>query len=160
VAGLSTAQGGWKPAPADWSVAECVEHLVLAEQAGVSGMWKAVAGLRQGVPVWTGEAVHRGRSIEDIVARTWAAAQEAPPGAVPRAGAPLGYWAESLRALQGPLEALGRELQDLDLESVVVPHVVSGPLDARQRLEFIRFHMDLHRAQLEAVRRAPGFPPA
>jgi len=48
----------------------------------------------------------------------------------------------------------------MDLESVVVPHVVSGPLDARQRLEFVRFHLDLHRAQIEAVRSAAGFPPA
>lgn len=38
--------------------------------------------------------------------------------------------------------------------TVIAPHVISGPLDARQRLEFIRFHMDLHRRQIEAVLRA------
>ena len=54
------------------------------------------------------------------------------------------------------LARLAHELETLDLESVVYPHVVSGPLDGRQRLEFLRFHLDLHRAQIEGVKRLMG----
>jgi hypothetical protein len=45
-------------------------------------------------------------------------------------------------------------LDGLDLEVVVAPHPISGPLDARQRLEFLRFHMDLHLRQIGDTMRA------
>ncbi len=158
VAGVSTLQGAWKPAPHEWSIAECVEHLCLAEQGGVNGLWKAVEGIRAGQPVWSGEPVHRGLSIEEVVRRTWAPNQQAPATAAPDRGGPLGYWSAVFQSARSVLERLGRQLEGLDLETVIHPHVVSGPLDARQRLEFLRFHMDLHRGQIEAVKRAASYP--
>ena len=70
--GVSTQEGAWKPAPTEWSIAECVEHLVVAEQAGVSGTWAAIEGLRTGNPVWKGKPIHRGLTIVEVVRRTWA----------------------------------------------------------------------------------------
>ena len=64
VADLSTEQGAFKPEPLEWSIAECLEHLFLAEHGGVSGLWKAIEGVRAQRPVWSGEpvlrTVHRG----------------------------------------------------------------------------------------------------
>jgi hypothetical protein len=154
VAGLSTQQGAVKPAPSEWSIAECLEHLFLAEHGGVSGLWKAIEGMRAQRPVWSGEPVHRGLSIEEIVRRTWGPGQQAPDNAAPRIGGPVVYWAACLESCRPVLARLARELEAVDLESVVYPHVVSGPLDARQRLEFLRFHLDLHRAQIDGVKRA------
>jgi hypothetical protein len=50
-------------------------------------------------------------------------------------------------------------LDGLDLATVIYPHVVRGPLvDARQGLEFLRWHLDYHCQQIEALKAAPGFP--
>jgi len=38
------------------------------------------------------------------------------------------------------------------------PHLCSGPLDARQRLEFLHFHLDRHRAQIDALMKVPDLP--
>jgi hypothetical protein len=56
------------------------------------------------------------------------------------------------------LDALGTKLEGADLESIVFPHFLSGPLDARQRLEFLRFHLERHLAQIERVKGSRDFP--
>jgi methylmalonyl-CoA/ethylmalonyl-CoA epimerase len=156
--GLSARQGVWKPAPEEWSVAECLEHLVLAEQAGVAGLWKAIDGIRQGQPVWSGDHVNRGVPVEELVSRSLPANPQAPPIATPRLGGPVRYWIETFEASQTALESLARELGGLDPGEVIWPHPAAGPLDTYQRLGFLSLHMELHRAQIEAVKAAPGFP--
>lgn len=157
VAGLAADQATRKPAPDEWAVAQVIEHLVLAEHGGIIRIWQAAEGVRSGEPVWQGEAVHRGRSIEEIIATTWRAREDAPANAVPQTNGPLAYWVASLDACQPVLVALGKALDGLDLETVIAPYAISGPLDARQRLEFLRWHMDHHRQQIaEIVRLRPS----
>ena len=151
VAGISEEQATWQPAPGEWSVAQVVEHLVLAEHSGLIRMWQAVVGLQSGRPVWRGEPVHRGKSIEENIAETWREREEAPPNATPQTNGPLAYWVASLAACEPVLIALGRVLAPFDLEEVIAPHFLSGPLDARQRFEFLRWHMDHHRQQIAAI---------
>jgi hypothetical protein len=88
---LSSAQGAFKVDPAEWSIAENVEHLVLAEQGSVNRVWAAADGLRRGQPAWSGESIHRGKPIEQIVRETWAPGQKAPDVATPRRRGPLAY---------------------------------------------------------------------
>ncbi len=151
VAGIAEEQATWLPAPDEWSVAQVVEHLVLAEHAGVFSIWQALVGLQNGQPVWQGEAVHRGKTIERNIAETWREREEAPPEATPRKNGPLAYWVASLAAREPVVVALGQVLAPFDLEAVIAPHFLSGPLDARQRLEFLRWHMDHHRQQIAAI---------
>lgn len=161
VAGVSPAQEAFRPGAEAWSLPQVVEHLVLATQAGINLIWRAADGVRRG------EAVHWGRPIEAVIAgtwaltepgpRTWKTAERAPENAVPRTGGPLAYWAACLEATQPVLERLPGVLAGLDLQAVVYPHVLSGPLDARQRLEFLRWHLDHHLQQIEEIRAAPGF---
>ena len=154
----SAAQAGFKPEPDAWSLVELTEHMTLAEQVGINGIWKALAGFRAGRPVWEGDPVHRGRTIEAVIAATWREREIVPPAATPRWGGPLAYWVAALRACEPVLAALGRELERENLEQIIYPHPISGPLDARQRLEFLRFHLDRHAAQVARVRDAPDFP--
>jgi DinB superfamily len=155
---LSSAQGSFKADPDEWSIAENVEHLVLAEQGSLNRVWAAADALRRGQPSWSGEPVHRGKSIEQIVAETWAPRQQAPDIATPRRRGPLPFWVVAIECNQPLLEALPAALGGLDPGAVVTPHPVSGPWDAGQWLAFVRFHLDLHRQQIEAVMRAPAFP--
>ena len=155
---LSPVQGAFKPDPAEWSIAENVEHLVLAEQGSINRVWAAADALRRGQPVWTAEPIHRGKSIEQIVAETWVPRQQAPDIATPRRRGPLDYWVVAIQCNQPLLEALPVALAGLDLAEVITPHPISGPWDARQWLAFVRFHLDLHQQQIENVMRAPGFP--
>jgi hypothetical protein len=158
IRGLSTAQGAFKPDPGEWSIAENVEHLVLAEQGSINRVWAAAEGLRHGQPVWVGAPIHRGKSIEQIVVETWAPRQQAPDLATPRRRGPLAYWIVALQCNQPLLEAIPGALAGLDPIEVITPHPVSGPWDACQWLTFVQFHLDLHRQQIEGVMRASGFP--
>lgn len=151
-------QAAFRPAPESWSLVDLTEHMTLAEQVGLNGIWRALDGVRTGRPVWQGEPVHRGRPIEAVIAATWREREVVPPVAAPKWGGPLGYWVAALRGCQPVLEALARELGSAALEEIVYPHPISGPLDARQRLEFLRFHLDRHAAQVARVRADPAFP--
>lgn len=158
VGDLSSEQGEFKPTDEDWSIAGITEHLVRAEQAGISLIWSAADGLRRGQPVWSGDPPHRGRTIEDVIARTWQPREVAPEPARPQWGGPLAFWMAALESCAPMVEALAPELEGLDLERVIHPHPISGPLDAGQRLQFLRFHLDRHRAQVDRVRASRGFP--
>ncbi|MFI5280614.1 MAG: DinB family protein, partial [Gemmatimonadales bacterium] len=106
VRSLSSAQGAFKADAAEWSIAENVEHLVLAEQGSINRVWAAADGLRRGQPTWTGEPVHRGKLIEQIVRETWVPLQQAPDVATPRRRGPLAYWTVAIQCNQPLLEAL------------------------------------------------------
>lgn len=157
---LSPEQAAFKPAPDIWSVNENLEHLVLAEVSGVTKIWAAAEGLRHGKPAWTGEHTNRGLGIDEIIARTWKPREAAPPVATPHIGGPLPYWIESLALAQPLLNQLEAVLAGLDPQAVLFPHFLSGPLDALQRIDFVRFHLARHHRQIDALLAAPGFPAA
>lgn len=158
IEGLSSTQGHFKTSAEAWSIAEIVEHLVLAERGSLNRVWSAADGLRQDQPVWVGEAVHRGKSIEEVVAETWVPHQPAPEVARPRRFGPLGFWVVAMQCNQPLLEATHAALTDLDPAAVITPHPISGPWDALQWLSFIRFHLDHHRQQIERVKQSTAFP--
>lgn len=157
---LDSHQGSFKPAPEVWSAAEITEHLVHAEYGGINGMWKALDGVRRGDPPWKGDHANRGLSIEQVIDRTWKPQEDVPAGAEPRLGGPLAFWLDALESCQFLLERLADELAHDDLEEVIYPHPLSGPLDARQRFEFLRFHMDRHLGQVERLKANAQFPSA
>ena len=147
-----------RPAGDGWSVADILEHLVLAERMGVHRIWRAAEATRSGRPVWTGVHVNGGLSIEEIVARTWQSREVAPDGATPTGRGGLPLWRAELQALTSVTATVQQAVEGLRLTSVIDPHFLSGPLDAGQRLEFIRFHIDRHRDQIAAVLREVSEP--
>jgi hypothetical protein len=152
VLSIDNQQGQWKPTPEAWNAAEITEHLFWAEQAGVLMMWKALEGMRSGKPVFEGENTNKGLSIEQIVERTWKPKETAPENARPRLFGPLSYWVSALESLQLPLKVLAPQSTKENLEEIIYPHVFMGPLNAHQRLEFLRFHLNRHRLQITALK--------
>ncbi|MEP6764429.1 MAG: DinB family protein [Gemmatimonadaceae bacterium] len=149
--GMSEADASRKSADGSWSVTENVEHLFLAEMSGVTKIWAGAANLRSG-NVWSEPRPNSGKSIEEVVALTWKPKETAPPIATPHIGGPLAVWVSSFGSLRFVLADLEKELEGLNLEDIVFPHFLSGSLDGRQRLEFLRFHIERHHAQIERVR--------
>ena len=157
VSQLDEAQAAFKPAPTEWSVTEILEHLYLAEISGITKIWAAVDDAHSG-RYWKEALPNRGKSIEEVIDATWKPKEVAPPIATPHIGGPLAAWVSALRSLVGPLRDLCAQLKDEELERVVFPHYLSGPLDARQRLEFLRFHIERHAAQARRIQTSVGFP--
>jgi hypothetical protein len=153
--GLTPAQASFKPDPESWSIVEVTEHLVWAEMGGINGIWKAVEGIRGNRPVWNGEAVHQGLTIEEIIGKTWKEKEQVPESARPRWRGSLEYWIASFSGCQLLLKALGYELTGLDLEKVIYPHPISGPLNVIQRMQFLRFHIQRHHKQMEYLKNHP-----
>lgn len=131
---------------------------MLAEVSGNSKIWSAAQGVRKGKPMWAGEHTNRGLSIEEIISPTWKPKETAPPIATPHIGGPLSYWLEYFNLAHLLLDRLADVLHGLDPEAVLFPHFLCGPLDARQRIHFLRFHIRRHRNQITALMAAPGFP--
>ena len=157
VDGLGDRDGARRPDPQGWSVAEITEHLVLAERMGVHFVWTALDAARRGEPLWDGEHENLGQSIEEVIERTWKPREVAPEPATPSGKGPLSLWAEELRSLASVTGALGAALAQaqqagLELTTIVYPHFLCGSLDADQRLQFIRFHLDRHASQADRVR--------
>jgi hypothetical protein len=154
--GLTTEQGAWRP-DGRWSLQHVVEHLVLAERGGFDLIWRAAEAFRAGTPVWVGESENAGVVIEDIVARTWKPRETAPPSAEPTGSGSLAQWMAHLESCDALLRHLPAHVEGLPLERVIYPHFLCGPLDALQRLDFIRFHMQHHLPQVERIKSAlPG----
>jgi hypothetical protein len=160
IAGVSADQADFRTRPDAWSVAQVTEHLVHAELGGINLIWRAAAGVTRGAPVWSGESPNRGLGIDEVIARTWQPRETSPESAVPRMGGPLAYWAAALRSATSLLAELKSALAGLPLEDVIYPHAISGPLDARQRLQFLAFHLERHRRQVAGILGHPSPPGA
>lgn len=137
-----------RPAPeGGWSVAEIIEHLVLAEDYGIRGLWGAVEAARAG----STEALPSdlaGRSIDEVFADQ-PDQVDAPDAVVPRGGGePFGYWVDRFRGHEDSIASLAREMDRVGLERVIYPHFRVGALDGAQRLGFFRFHLDRHWGQI------------
>jgi hypothetical protein len=158
VQGLSERQAAFRVDQGSWSINEILEHLVLAECSGVTKIWAAADGVRSGNPAWTGEHTNSGLSIDEVIARTWKEKEVAPPIATPHIGGPVAYWIASFNSAQTLLQAMGNALVGMDLGTIIYPHFLSGPLDARQRIDFLRFHMDRHSYQIERIKDLVSFP--
>jgi hypothetical protein len=156
--GLSHSQASFKSSEEEWSVADNVEHMVWAEMGGINGIWKTAQAIKSNKPIWTGDAIHHGLPIEAIIEKTWRPKEQVPEIAKPRWGGPVEYWIHALRNCQGLLKELIKGLDGLDPEKIIYPHIISGPLNVIQRLEFLRFHLQRHQRQIENIKSHPAFP--
>jgi hypothetical protein len=153
VAGVSAGQGRLWIAPDTWNIQEILEHLVLAERGGFDLIFTAAERYRIGNPVWLGKSENEGLTIEEIVLKTWKPKENAPESAYPSGKWSLGVWLSHLRNCDDLLKHLKAALENLPLNEVIYPHFLCGPLNAHQRLEFIRFHLDRHYAQIAEIKK-------
>jgi len=144
-------QAACKPSAEEWSIIDNTEHLFWAEQGGIYGMWKTLYAIRDGKATRTYESDHKEWSIEKIIAQTWKEKEQVPAVAAPRLGGTLVFWRLSLANLQPLLEAFGKELKEDELRLQAHPHPISGAMDFQQRIEFLRFHIQRHRGQVQSI---------
>ena len=149
---LSPRQISHKPSDEVWNAIEITEHLYWAEQNGLVAIYKTIQAKEVGKSVWEGEPVNKGLPIEVIIERTWQIKETVPASAAPRVGGPIDLWTNYLKSLDVPLHGLATKLTDEDLDIMTFPHPISGPFDIRQRLEFLRFHINRHRGQVAALK--------
>ncbi len=159
IADLDDVQGAFRPAEGVWSIAENLEHLCLAELSGITKISAAASQYRRGAR-WTDALPNAGRSAREIIAATWTERVDAPSIVVPNIGGPLSVWVSTFRALGGVLREVCVTLDGLPLDEIIYPHIFSGPMSARQRLDFLRVHMERHQAQMARVQQDPHFPSA
>lgn len=153
---LSHAQLQFKPAPDRWSVAECLEHVILVENRILG----RISELAQGPADTSKRSAFEGR--DDSLAQIIAGRVDRFPA--PEMLYPSGRWPLD-RLLPEFQAARGRSLDlaarmDADLRRRFFPHPVYGDLDSYQWLLLIPAHGERHRAQAEEVTSAPGFPRA
>lgn len=139
---MHTPEGG------GWSVAEIVEHLVLAEDYGIRGLWAATEAAERGEFAEIAPEL-AARSVDEVFAGE-PPKLDAPGPVVPSSGGrPLGYWRERLRSHQAAIETLAAAMDVVGMEKVVYPHFRVGPLDGVQRIGFFRWHLARHLSQTE-----------
>ncbi len=153
VKGLSTEQGRVRIEPNGWNIQEVIEHLVLAERGGYDLIHTAAERFKSGNPIWKGDSENVGLSIEEIIERTWKKKETAPASALPSGKWSLGVWISHFKNCDDLLSNLHMLLEDLPLDQVIYPHFLCGPLNAYQRLEFIRFHIDRHYSQIGEIKK-------
>jgi len=149
---LSPHQINHKVSDEVWNAIEITEHLYWAEQNGLVAIYKTIQAKAEGKTVWEGEHFNKGLPIETIIERTWKPKETVPASAAPRLGGPIDLWTAYLQSLDVPLKALVNKLTDEDLDIITFPHPISGSFDIRQRLDFLKFHLNRHREQVATLK--------
>lgn len=155
---LSEAQWNWKAAPEKWSVAECVEHIMLAEGLLWSAAEKALAAAPN--PDWATKTKGKTELIENIMVKRLGKAQ-APEPIVP--GGKLTR-AELMKKL---VEVRAKTLQFAETTQLPLkqytsehPFPVFGTLNAYHWVIYIPLHNIRHNQQIAEVLANPNFPKA
>jgi hypothetical protein len=157
VRGLSREQLEYRPAPDRWSVAENLEHIILAETFVLSRL--------ESPEPQTSDSSKRSRwdgRDEPLVRKL--AQERVDRFEAPEALRPIGRWPiEELLAEFEAARALSREFAastQRDLRSRVFRHPAPtvGEIDGYQLLRLIGAHCERHCAQSEEVMALPGFP--
>lgn len=153
VAGVTDAQWAFKPAPERWSIAEVVEHIVLAEAMMFD---LAVRSLdRPADPKWDATLAKTDtlrKALPNRSRRVDAPAAIRPQQAMSRAAVMARYAEQRQRAL-----AYARD-SDRPVKAHTAPNPFFGDLNAHQWLLYIPLHNERHNQQIAEVKATPGYP--
>ncbi|MEZ0485086.1 DinB family protein [Fibrella aquatica] len=153
--GLSPAQQHYKPAPDRWSVAECVEHIVLVDR----GIFKSIQ-LAMTAPA--DEAKRATIQVSDVfvirAVRGRGTAAPAPPQFVP-----TGRYADVETAMAVFEQQRADTIEYVetttdDYRTHYFQHPFLGTLDAFQAVLALASHGERHRKQIEEIKADAGFP--
>jgi DinB family protein len=157
ISGLTEAQWRFKPAPNVWSVAECAEHLVLAEDYLFSATQDVLKS-----PAVERPASSNSQTDHMLVAGILDRSKKATaPEPITPAGGKYATPAEAAREFtlrRNKTIAYAKTTQD-DLRIHTAPGP-AGPMDAYQFLLLIASHAGRHTLQIKAVEANPGYPKA
>jgi hypothetical protein len=156
VHGMNDAQWAFKPDVGSYSIAQCVEHLVITEAGVLSRLNEKV---RTEVPAPERWAEAAGK--DDLIWRVMPQRKhkvKAPPEmqpkgelATPQAGV------ENFERVRAETIVYVESTRD-DVRSYFLPHVAMGTLDGWQWLLTMALHAERHAAQIEEIKAHPQFP--
>jgi len=153
VSGLSDAQMHFKSAPDRWSIAECLEHIALAEDFLYMNVTQNVMKAGPGSPDRDTAKIDA-MVLAMIPDRSHKA--QAPPQLVP-----TGRWTpkETLdRFIASRNKTIAFMKTTPDLRAHVADSPIGQPLDAYEWLLFIGAHSKRHTEQIAEVKADPNFP--
>jgi len=156
IQGASPAQWAFKPAPTVWSVKECAEHIILAEDFLFDTVQKILKSPEVARPAGSTEQVDH-----IIVTKVQDRSQKA---TAPEAIVPSGKFATPEDAARE--FTMRRDKTIAYVKSTDDPlrvHVApspGGPMDAYQFLLLLASHSALHTAQIREVQSNAGYPKA
>ncbi len=153
VAGLTEAQWKFKPGPERWSVAECAEHITVAE-----GFLREMAEKAAKAPP-TGEKtkVEDARVVAALTDRSFKAQ-------APEPLRPTTRWASREALLQEFQTRRARTIayaaaaDEAELRRHTTPSQIFGTIDAYQWVLFLSAHTERHILQMREVKADPGYP--
>jgi hypothetical protein len=155
VQGLSAEQRGFRPGEDRWSVADCVEHIIVVELFVVG----TIGEVLQSPADPAKRATVQGKDqlvLERVPAR--ATRVKGPAEVMPR-----GRWPEFEALLVQFESARGQTVSfaaetEANLHEHFFPHPFLGDLDCYQWLLFLGTHCERHVRQMEEVKADAGFP--
>lgn len=154
---LSAAQLAYRTAPERWSIAECLEHIALAE----AGIFQMQQGAMQAPvdPARRAEIKVTDAQVVQILTNRRGKAQSPeilkPTGRFPSSEAALQFFSAQRDKTLGYVRAVTD-----DLRVHYWQHPATGLIDAYQTLLLLAAHSERHRLQMEEVKASPGFPRA
>jgi uncharacterized damage-inducible protein DinB len=157
ISGLSEAQWNFKPAPDRWSIAECAEHVTLAEDH--------IRGMVRGVMA-SPEATSAQREKADLTDEEWmqrvsdrSGKRPSPPTLVP-----TGRWSnateveKSFRAARKVTVEYAQSLTEIELRGHVKEAPSGTMLDGFQWMLLLTTHTKRHTLQVEEVKADANYP--
>ncbi|HEV3469360.1 MAG TPA: DinB family protein [Pyrinomonadaceae bacterium] len=159
---LSAEQVNWKPGPDEWSVGQCLEHLIKTNRGLFHTLESVARGERRagGWERWSPLSGFFGRFIARALEQEGGRKFKAPAKLSPSASGVAPGIVEEFAAHQAELARLVRAAAGADLERTVVTSPVSGfvtysLLDAYR---IVVAHERRHLRQARRVTETPGFP--
>jgi uncharacterized damage-inducible protein DinB len=146
VAGVSPEQATRRPAEGAWSILDCAEHVVVAEQFMSGAVEKRRPA--SGVPDHTKDALVRTIGL-DRVQKLIAPERSRPAGRF----ASLAEAVAAFEAVRARTLAMAEQMEE-DLRATTVMHALAGVIDSYQALLLIALHAERHADQIEQIKRA------
>ncbi len=152
---LDPVQLRFAPGPAQWSIAQVVEHLVLAEELALRGLHSPRPVADRGPAV---VATLRYAMVKGVLGSRLVKVRTPSRALNPEGGATLDTLERRWLEAGAGLEAFLRDLPPPRRGERLFRHPAAGWLSLHQMLDFLAFHVRHHQRQVRGIRRAAGFP--
>ena len=155
VKGLSAAQLSFKADTSRWSVAQCIEHIALAEN--MLWQWEQGVASQPATPEKAAEVkITDDQLLKGVIDRTQ-------KFKAPEMLQPAGKFSSSDAAIQAFVSRRDSTIAYLgatkdDLKNHFTAHPALGTINCYQLLLLITSHSERHTLQIEEVKANPGFP--
>jgi uncharacterized damage-inducible protein DinB len=156
VNGLTVEQWEFRPAGGRWSIADCVEHIVLVESRILKSIGKVLD--REPQPEKKADAAGKDAFLKDGTALDRSRRFNTPAALEPKK-----TWKEPSALLSEFESTRVRTIEFIlssegDLRSHFFQHIAFGDLDCYQWLMLLPVHCERHMAQIEEIKSEAGFP--